>query len=47
MGAAIQQAKEFALDVKHGDRASIDREKFSRARRQLIDAGDDVPAHAM
>jgi hypothetical protein len=47
MRAAVQQAEELALDVEHRNRALIDGEKFSGARRQFVHRGDDVTGHAV
>src|SRR6201992_3687256 len=45
MRAAVQQAKELALDVEDRDLPVIDGEEFSRPRRQLIHRGDNVTRH--
>src|SRR5438309_4754622 len=45
MRAAVQQAEELAVDVEHRDRAFVDGEEFSRARRQLLDGCNDVAGH--
>jgi hypothetical protein len=46
MRAAVEKAEILAPDVEDRDRAPVDLKKFSRARRQLIHGGNDMPRHA-
>jgi hypothetical protein len=45
MRTAVQQAEKFALDVEDRDRSAVELDEFARARRQLIDRGNDVSSH--
>src|SRR5262245_14347466 len=47
MRATVQEAEEFAIDVEDRDRAAIDLEEFSRARRQFVHRGNDVAGHVI
>ena len=42
---AVEQTKEFAAQVEHGDLPPANRYKFPLTRRDLRDGGYDVLAH--
>jgi hypothetical protein len=45
MRAAVVEREEIAAEVEHHDVAAVDLAELARARRDIIDGGNDVGGH--